>query len=90
MTSDFLFKILFSDLLQADDIGTLIDDRLAVLGSKIEHMNSFCDADYSTLGSRQAFVFGFGLAIHQAMRDFIENNRGALENDLSLPKHAAD
>lgn len=90
VTSDFLFKILFSDLLTAENIGTLIDDRLTVLGSKIERMNSFCGADYSALGSRQVFVFGFGLAIHQAMRDFIEHNRGALEDDLSLPKHAAD
>lgn len=93
VTSDFLFKVLFSGLLHPDALDELVTGRLAELNAKIDSMEG--DADDRSMHGREHFVCGFGLAIYRAMQDFIEEHYAELieqarTHEIQLPREAAD
>lgn len=77
VTCDFLFKALFSHLLGPVATNAMVDQRLAELNEHIDRPEG-CGGGLEQLEPREAFVFGFGHAIHSAMRTYIEENRDKL------------
>ena len=74
--SEFLLVMLCAELVSKDRVGTLIDERLARFDSKIAHMKDVADScDHP--GSR--FVIGFGLTMYTALRDYLADHRGEIE-----------
>jgi len=76
--SDFLFVLMFADQLTPEAMSSLIDQRLAFYGEKIDHISSEM-AGKSQPGPR--FVAGHALAIFGAAKTFLEENRHILEGE---------
>ncbi len=69
--SDFLFRMMFADLLSARTLEQFIDERLAYLKTTVERLG-VCEEKQDP-GAR--FVSGFGLAIYKTMAKYIEEHR---------------
>jgi PadR family transcriptional regulator AphA len=78
MRSEFLAMLYFSDLMDADRLGDLLDERLKDLQAAIidiDEIERGWDAD-AAAGAR--FVAGFGTSVAKAAAEYIESNREAL------------
>ncbi len=86
--SDFLFRLLFADLLSAAELEALIDQRVAHLRAAVAQAEQ-CQAD---AGKRpgERFVNGFGIAIYNSMIDYLEENRIAVVGAAVLAHEAAE
>ncbi len=72
LRSDFLFHMLFVQLLPAQRLEALIEARLRQLRQIIADMEAYADGTH-TAGDR--FVHGFGLAIYRAAERHIEQHK---------------
>ena len=81
--SEFLFAVLFADLLPESRIRALIDERLAVLRHGAEQL-SVPDSD-DTPGVD--FARRYGLAVFEASIAFLESNRHLIEKTLNVETH---
>ncbi len=72
LRSDFLFHMLFAQLLPAQRLEALIEARLRHLRQIIADMEACADTTH-TGGDR--FVHGFGLAINRAAERHIEQHK---------------
>lgn len=89
--SDFLFRLLFADLLSAADLETLIDQRIANLRAAVAHVEQCPGADpESDAHPGQRFVNGFGIAIYNSMIDYLEENKFAVVGAALLADEAAE
>ncbi|MCZ6764875.1 MAG: PadR family transcriptional regulator [Alphaproteobacteria bacterium] len=94
VTSDFLFKILFSELFSKEELDQIMDRRLAELTTKIERMEAEV-ADQPS-GKKEGFLCGYALAVYRAMHSYIESSRDQLEQTsddgerVRIPVEAAD
>lgn len=75
--SEFLATMCFAHLMTPEQIATVLDNRLRDLGTYLEMFEEFesC-SDKWTEGMR--FVCGFGRAVTEASKAFIEKNRDVL------------
>ena len=89
--SDFLFRLLFTDLLSAADLELLIDQRIANLRAAIAQAE-LCQADGTESDKRpgERFVNGFGIAIYTSMIDYLEENKFAVVAAALLADEAAE
>lgn len=89
--SDFLFRLLFADLISAGDIERLIDQRVAELRAAVAEAEQ-CRADIAA-GDKPPgaeFVCGFGLTIYRAMIDYLEEHKYQLVGAALLADEAAE
>jgi len=93
--SDFLASILFADLLAPRELAERLDDRLAYHRAMLDRLANYrakteeWGTDELTAGMR--FFTDYGLAIHKAALDFIEQNRHVVEAASMLRRgQAAD
>ncbi len=84
--SDFLFRMMFAQLLSPSALETMIDERMAVLTAAIARLEQ-CETDGFDYAS-EAFINGYALAIYRAMADYIEENRYQLVGASFLPERA--
>lgn len=84
--SDFLFRMMFSDLLAAGHIEAMIDERATILAAAIDRLEQCAAAGFASSG--EAFINGYALAIYRAMADYIEENRYQLVGASLLPQRA--
>lgn len=68
--SDFLFRMMFADLLTARALEQYVNERLAHIEASIERLSA-CEATQDP-GAR--FVNGFGLAIYKTMAKYIQEH----------------
>jgi DNA-binding PadR family transcriptional regulator len=84
--SDFLFRMMFADLLSPSALEAMINERMAILTSAIGRLEQ-CEEDGFAYAS-EAFINGYGLAIYRAMADYIEEHRYQLVGASFLPERA--
>lgn len=86
--SDFLVLMVFAHLLPEAQIKQIFENRLSDIESQIAEMES-CMSDDSCQQQRPAgasFCAGFGLAVLKASRDYIQQNRNQLIQELQQQK----
>lgn len=74
--SEFLFVMMCAEMVDPAHVSRQIDERLLQFDRKISHLNDVlqtCDHQ----GSR--FVCGFGLAMYQALRSYLDEHRAGVE-----------
>ncbi len=86
--SDFLFRLLFADLLSAADLEVLIDQRVAHLRAAVAQAEECRAGADKPPGER--FVNGFGIAIYNSMIDYLEENKFAVVGAALLADEAAE
>ncbi|MBO6782899.1 MAG: PadR family transcriptional regulator [Alphaproteobacteria bacterium] len=84
--SDFLFRMLFADILPPSVVEQMIDSRLGDLQQNIDRMEQRAERGFDTAG--EAFLNGFAVAVHQAMAAYIEDNRYQLVGSSLVPQRA--
>lgn len=80
LRSDFLFTLLYGDLLPAPLLLSIIDARITELEGKLAWMES-CDGRAASPAA--AFLHGLGLAYYRSCLDYLRTNRPRLAADLS-------
>lgn len=71
--SDFLFRMLFANLLGASELEVMIEARLAELRETVAHMED-CNR-HAGFEPGEKFVHGVGLSVYRAMIDYIEEHK---------------
>jgi PadR family transcriptional regulator AphA len=85
--SDFLFRMLFADILPPAEVDVMIDARLAEIRKTLARIEARPGTGDDNPG--QAFVSGFAAAIQRAIADYIEENRYQLVGSaLIAPRRA--
>lgn len=74
--SDFCFIMFFAHLLGPDQVGRLIDARIAWYEETLARMETCSDLADRPAGER--FVHGLGLAVYRAARDYLRAHRAEL------------
>ncbi|MHA1559797.1 MAG: PadR family transcriptional regulator [Alphaproteobacteria bacterium] len=83
--SDFLFRMMFADLLSARTLEQFVEERMAYLETMIERLGA-CDVQQDP-GAK--FVSGFGLAIYKTMAKYIEEHRTEMIGTALLAERPA-
>ncbi len=84
--SDFLFRMLFADILPPSVVEQMIDSRLGDIESNIERMENRAAGGFDTAG--EAFLNGFAIAVQRAMAEYIDDNRYQLVGSALVPQRA--
>ena len=85
LRSDFNFVLFFADLLTPKQVDELLADRIAHHQSVLDLLES-CDLSAQPAG--EAFVTRYGIAIHQAAKEFFEQHQHELIGSLLNAKVA--
>ena len=89
LRSEFLAMIYFSDLMDDERVGSLLDDRIEKLQDTVDHIEGI-ESQLGTDASAGArFVAGFGAAVAQAAADYIKTHRSLLTDEQSAPQPAS-
>jgi PadR family transcriptional regulator AphA len=78
MRSEFLAMLYFADLMDAEHLRTLVDDRVRELREAVLHIDRIEKEWGPDTSVGAQFVAGFGSAIAKAAADYIESNREML------------
>lgn len=83
LRSDFLFTLLYGDLLPPSLLLSIIDARIAELEERLAWMGN-CGGSITSPSA--AFLHGLGLTYYQSCLNYLRNNRPRLAADLLGPK----
>lgn len=84
--SDFLFRMLFADILPPSVVEQMIDNRLQEIEATLARINARSNAGFENTGD--AFLNGFAATVQRAMADYIEENRYQLVGSSLVPQRA--
>lgn len=84
--SDFLFRMLFADILPPSVINSMIDARMEEIQASLTRIEARADGGFESAG--EAFVNGFAATVQRAMADYIEENRHQLVAAALTPPRA--
>lgn len=84
--SDFLFRMLFADILPPSVINSMIDARVEEIQASLTRIRARASGGYESAG--EEFVNGFAAAVQRAMADYIEDNRHQLVAAALTPARA--
>ena len=88
MRSEFLAMLYFADLMDAEHLRTLMDDRVRELREAVLHIDQIEKGWGPDTSVGAQFVAGFGSAIASAAADYIESNREMLcTGEVASLKH---
>jgi PadR family transcriptional regulator AphA len=87
--SDFLFRMLFADILPPSVVKQMLNERLSEISEVLNRTEARAQAGFESTG--EAFLNGFAAAVQRAMADYIEDNRYQLEGaSLIQPRAVAE
>ncbi len=86
--SEFLATMMFAELLPANYIATVIDDRERGLRDTIAHLEE-AERD-EAMSPGKSFVNGYGLAVCRAALAYMEENRHLVESEALLAQVERD
>ena len=81
--SDFLFRMLFANILPPSIVEQMIDTKLREIEATLARSDTSADAGFESPG--EAFVGGYAAAIQRAMADYIEDNSHQLIESALTP-----
>ena len=87
--SEFLAQMAFAHLMTPEQVQTVLDSRIADADRNLEFIDEFensCDCDWPA-GVR--FTLGFGRAMLQAMKTYVEENRHMFDDSKTTTKKVA-
>ena len=84
--SDFLFRMLFADILPPSVVEQMIDERLREIEGVIARTDARAETGFESAG--EAFLNGFAAAVQKAMADYLEENRYQLVGSSLVPQRA--
>lgn len=86
--SEFLVLMVFAHLLPAEQLKKVFDTRLADIERQIGEIEAYLTDEACECNSLPgaSFTGGFGLAVLKAGRDYIQQHRGELEQQLQEQK----
>lgn len=84
--SDFLFRMLFADILPPSVVEQMIDGRLQEIETNLARIHARTQSGEQTTG--EAFLNGFAAAVQNAMAEYIEENRYQLVGSSLVPQRA--
>jgi DNA-binding PadR family transcriptional regulator len=89
--SEFLATIYFSELMDAERVGALIDDRIEKFREAVTHIENIERQWGPDTSPGARFVAGFGTVIAKAAAEYVESNRHLLtrsddDKDFEQPK----
>jgi len=84
--SDFLFRMLFADILPPSVVEQMIDERLKEIEGVIARTDASAETGFESAG--EAFLNGFAAAVQKAMADYLEENRYQLVGSSLVPQRA--
>jgi DNA-binding PadR family transcriptional regulator len=79
--SPFVFAMLFSDLLPAERVRSLLEDYISQTEAKLAQLNAGSTAPENP---GEAFANGFGRAIYKAALDFLKSQRVQFESQQAV------
>lgn len=83
--SDFLFRMLFADILPPSVVEQMIDTKLREIEATLARIDTSADAGFESPG--EAFVGGYAAAIQRAMANYIADNRHQLVGSFPGPSN---
>jgi PadR family transcriptional regulator AphA len=84
--SDFLFRMLFADILPPAVVEQMIDSRLQEIEANLARIDARAASGLENTG--EAFLNGFAATVQRAMADYIEENRYQLVGSSLIPQRA--
>jgi len=84
--SDFLFRMLFADILPPSVINSMIDARMEEIQGSLTRIEARAAGGFDSAG--EAFVNGFAATVQRAMADYIEEHRHQLVAAALAPSRA--
>jgi len=84
--SDFLFRMLFAEILAPAVVEQMIDSRLQEIEANLARSDARAASGFENTG--EAFLNGFAATVQRAMADYIKKNRYQLVGSSLLPKRA--
>ena len=84
--SDFLFRMLFADILPPSIINAMIDARMEEIQASLARLDVRASSGFESVG--EEFVNGFAATVQRAMANYIEDNRHQLVAAALAPSRA--
>lgn len=84
--SDFLFRMMFADILPPSVVEQMIDTRLLEIETNLARIQARTQSGEESTG--EAFLNGFAAAVQHAMAEYIEENRYQLVASSLIPNRA--
>ncbi|MBT4907503.1 MAG: PadR family transcriptional regulator [Rhodospirillaceae bacterium] len=84
--SDFLFRMLFADILPPSIINSMIDARMEEIQTSLTRLGASASGGFESVG--EEFVNGFAATVQRAMAAYIEDNRHQLVAAALAPSRA--
>ncbi|MDA0787100.1 MAG: PadR family transcriptional regulator [Proteobacteria bacterium] len=84
--SDFLFRMLFADILPPSIIDSMIDARMDEIQTRLTRLDARAARGFESIG--EEFVNGFAATVQRAMAVYIEENRHQLVAAALAPSRA--
>ncbi len=81
LRSEFMATIMFSNLLEPRQIAAMIDQRIKEHVETIEGIGDCCEGD---IRPSLDFIRGYGLAIHKAALNYLEDYRHLVEGEAFM------
>ena len=82
--SEFLATLWFAHLLSKGQIDEIFDNKLAELDKTCALINEFMSIDGDNASNGSKFVAGFGQHVAKAIKEYIEENREMLVDNVAL------
>jgi DNA-binding PadR family transcriptional regulator len=86
--SDFMATMIFAELLPANLIARIMDDRIEQHRQAIAHLEEVASCRLTSPGKR--FVNGYGLAVYRAALTYMEENRHLVESEALMAQVRSD
>lgn len=84
--SDFLFRMLFADILPPSTINAMIDARMEDIHASLARLDARASDGFESVG--EEFVNGFAATVQRAMATYIDENRHQLVAAALAPSRA--
>lgn len=84
--SDFLFRMLFADLLSPAAVEQMIDTRVEEIEHNLARLQERAASGFDSAG--EAFLNGFATTVQRAMAQYIEDNRYQIVGSALVPQRA--
>lgn len=81
--SEFLAMMCFAHLMTEEQINTVIDNKLGEIDKFLKILGEIPDCECESMSPGTRFVAGFGVHIANALRQYIQDNREMLTQNVA-------
>lgn len=89
LRSEFLATVYFADMMDAERLTELLNQRVAELHATVSHIEEITTSRDTSLAAGARFVAGFGAAVAKAAAEYIDEHGPELVNETQQDKRPA-